>query len=216
MEMRVMKLKREIVVQFREQRAWSQQHLADACGLSLRTIQRVEKSGNASLETIKAIAACLNIEVAKLAERQEQKAQKKTPNYGLHNLRKIAALFSICFSIAASLILASASMASTSFRIEANEVRVDQLTDATEYSGDVKIYIPDDVDFTMFSNADDVDEYPNYRLSIKLKNFSSPDLNTDILISDAEISMEDGGIIVLTESAKTIFAQTKAEKLSDM
>ena len=41
----------------RTQRGWTQQQLADICGLSLRTIQRVELHGIASLETSKALAS---------------------------------------------------------------------------------------------------------------------------------------------------------------
>ena len=41
----------------RERRAWSQEHLAESSGLSLRTVQRVEKSGAASFETARALAA---------------------------------------------------------------------------------------------------------------------------------------------------------------
>lgn len=40
---------------------WTQQHLADACGLSLRTIQRVERYGNASNETVAALASVLEV-----------------------------------------------------------------------------------------------------------------------------------------------------------
>jgi transcriptional regulator with XRE-family HTH domain len=53
----------------REKRAWSQEHLAEVSGLSLRTIQRVETSGSASYETAKAIAAVLEVEVASLQVR---------------------------------------------------------------------------------------------------------------------------------------------------
>jgi|SRR6185503_3460016 len=50
----------------RERRAWSQEHLAEVAGLSLRTVQRVESSGSASFETARAIAAVLDLEVASL------------------------------------------------------------------------------------------------------------------------------------------------------
>lgn len=45
----------------REQRGWSQEQLADVSGLSARTIQRVEASGTASLETRMALAAALEL-----------------------------------------------------------------------------------------------------------------------------------------------------------
>jgi len=50
----------------RERRAWSQEHLAEVTGLSLRTIQRVETSGSASFETVKAIAALFESDIASL------------------------------------------------------------------------------------------------------------------------------------------------------
>ena len=43
----------------RERRAWSQEHLAEVAGLSLRTIQRVETAGSALFETAKSLAAVL-------------------------------------------------------------------------------------------------------------------------------------------------------------
>lgn len=45
----------------RERRAWSQEHLAGVSGLGLRTIQRIESNATASYESIKAIAAALNL-----------------------------------------------------------------------------------------------------------------------------------------------------------
>jgi len=52
--------------QFRTQRQWSQEQLAEACGLNLRTIQRMEKSGNASMESVRALAAVFEIDAAEL------------------------------------------------------------------------------------------------------------------------------------------------------
>jgi transcriptional regulator with XRE-family HTH domain len=49
------------VQQLRARRCWSQEELASACDLSVRTIQRVEKSGNASLETTKALASVFEV-----------------------------------------------------------------------------------------------------------------------------------------------------------
>lgn len=61
-----MQLQSEIIKTVRDQRAWTQQHLADACGLSLRTIQRVEKYGNASQETALGLASVLEVELDEL------------------------------------------------------------------------------------------------------------------------------------------------------
>jgi transcriptional regulator with XRE-family HTH domain len=50
----------------RERRAWSQEHLATVSGLGLRTIQRIEKTGAASFESARALAAVLEVDVAQL------------------------------------------------------------------------------------------------------------------------------------------------------
>jgi transcriptional regulator with XRE-family HTH domain len=63
MELNALKVK-----QLRIEKAWTQQQLADICALSLRTIQRVEISGIASLETSKALAGAFNIERASLLQ----------------------------------------------------------------------------------------------------------------------------------------------------
>ena len=56
----------QLIRKLREDRAWSQEHLAAVAGLSARTIQRVEAESSASRETRMAIAAALGIELAQL------------------------------------------------------------------------------------------------------------------------------------------------------
>jgi len=50
----------------RERRAWSQEHLATVTGLGLRTIQRIEKTGAASFESARSLAAVFEVAVADL------------------------------------------------------------------------------------------------------------------------------------------------------
>lgn len=52
--------------QLREQRAWSQEQLADVAGLSVRTVQRIESGSAASPETRMALAAALEVAPAGL------------------------------------------------------------------------------------------------------------------------------------------------------
>src|ERR1044072_4365506 len=52
----------------REARAWTQAHLADAAGVSLRTIQRLETVHACSPETLPALAAALQVDVRSLTE----------------------------------------------------------------------------------------------------------------------------------------------------
>lgn len=50
----------------REKRAWSQEHLAEVSGLGVRTIHRIEKTGIASLESVKALASVFELEISQL------------------------------------------------------------------------------------------------------------------------------------------------------
>jgi DNA-binding XRE family transcriptional regulator len=50
----------------RTRRAWSQEHLAEVSGLGLRTIQRIEKTGAASYESARSLAAVFEMDVAEL------------------------------------------------------------------------------------------------------------------------------------------------------
>ena len=61
-----MKINGDAVRALREQKSWSQEHLANASGLSVRTVQRVEMENVASAETRLALAAALDVPVAVL------------------------------------------------------------------------------------------------------------------------------------------------------
>lgn len=56
------------IKELRKAKAWSQAHLADASGVSMRTIQRLERTGNCADETLLAIATALDIDVQFLTE----------------------------------------------------------------------------------------------------------------------------------------------------
>lgn len=57
-----MKIDSNLVKKLRTAQNWSQMQLSEACGLSLRTIQRLENSGNASIESVRALAAAFGID----------------------------------------------------------------------------------------------------------------------------------------------------------
>lgn len=59
----------------RDERAWPQEQLAAVTGLSLRTIQRVESDGTASLETRRALAAAFGVEPGQLRPKSETVAE---------------------------------------------------------------------------------------------------------------------------------------------
>lgn len=63
-----MKVNASLIKRLREERGWSQEHLAAVSGLSARTIQRLEAEGKASHESRLALAAALAVEAAALTQ----------------------------------------------------------------------------------------------------------------------------------------------------
>ncbi len=57
-----MKIDIEFIKQARNQKNWTQQQLAEICGLSLRTIQRIEKTGIASSESVASLSSAFDVE----------------------------------------------------------------------------------------------------------------------------------------------------------
>src|SRR5205814_6188705 len=53
---------RMLIQKLRLKRGWSQQQLADASGLSVRTIQRIENGAAASTESLKCLAAVFEVD----------------------------------------------------------------------------------------------------------------------------------------------------------
>lgn len=59
--MQQMKIKSALIRKYRTEKFYSQEQLAQVSGLSLRTIQRLESQGQASIETVKSLAAVFNV-----------------------------------------------------------------------------------------------------------------------------------------------------------
>lgn len=73
-----------IVRKLRLRNGWSQEQLAEMTGLSVRTIQRIERGQPASLESQKALAAVFEVDIAtfqppELKHTQPQEQQTKEP-----------------------------------------------------------------------------------------------------------------------------------------
>ena len=64
-----------IVRKLRLQRGWSQEQLAQISGLSVRTIQRIERGQNAGLESLKSLASVFDVELSQL---QQEKTMATT------------------------------------------------------------------------------------------------------------------------------------------
>jgi len=77
----------------RTQNGWTQQHLADACAISLRTVQRVERYGNASQETVLSLAAVFEIPQSEIVLSEEPVELLTHPAKSANNQLFAAALF---------------------------------------------------------------------------------------------------------------------------
>ncbi len=71
------------VRELRQQRGWSQEQVAQFSGLSVRTTQRIEQGQNPGLESLKALAAVFDVQVADL----------QTPGTTTQNSTRAAALY---------------------------------------------------------------------------------------------------------------------------
>src|SRR5688572_11473016 len=56
-----MRINAGLVKKLRTERHWSQEQLAAACGVNLRTIQRLENTGKGSMESVRALAAVFEV-----------------------------------------------------------------------------------------------------------------------------------------------------------
>jgi len=58
-----MNINADVVLKARKEKSWSQDELAIASGLNLRTIQRIEREASASLQSKKALASALDLDI---------------------------------------------------------------------------------------------------------------------------------------------------------
>ncbi|MFS4580184.1 2TM domain-containing protein [Phaeobacter sp. C3_T13_0] len=69
-----------LIRKLRIKRGWSQETLAEVSELSVRTIQRVERGGNASLETLCALASVFEVDVATIAKEKSVYTENELPD----------------------------------------------------------------------------------------------------------------------------------------
>ena len=68
-----------LIQKLRLQRGWSQEQLAELSGLSVRTIQRLERGQGGSVESLKALGAAFEIDFSQLKE-PDMSATGETPD----------------------------------------------------------------------------------------------------------------------------------------
>ncbi len=78
-------ISKEKIRQLRMSKGWPQEQLALASGLSVRTVQRVESEGAASLNTAISLAATFEVDVSELQQiHQFETSRKQKLQYGLY------------------------------------------------------------------------------------------------------------------------------------
>lgn len=182
----------------RATKAWSQQHLADACAVSLRTIQRVENNGTASLETVKALASCFELDVKELFLINESKRKK-------HSKTKIT---TICAAIIAllstSVYLVPSSMAS-GIQIKAEQVNTAIDKHYQAFTGNVEILIPKNIPVDISTDAiwgTDAASVASGRVKVHLDD-------STLVIDQAVIINVNEGIKVTTDYAEKHYKRTR-------
>lgn len=78
------------IKRWREERYWSQEHLADLAGIGTRTVQRIETGEAASYDSVMALAAAFNVDVVALTvdpKVQAETNERTKATEGLAGLR---------------------------------------------------------------------------------------------------------------------------------
>lgn len=86
-----------LIQKLRLQRGWSQEQLADVSGLSVRTVQRLERGQPGSLESLNALAAVFEIDLNRLKEPDMDPARpahiRPEEALALAHVRKVKAFY---------------------------------------------------------------------------------------------------------------------------
>lgn len=186
-----MKLNAKKIISERKTRAWSQQHLAEVSAVSLRTIQRVENNGTGSLETVKALASCFEIDVNLLFLPcvQSNKTRSKS---------KLAILSSLVMAMISSvLFLVPTSMASD-IKIYSDELETSVNNDDRVYRSNVEIFLPKDAAYEVLVDSKWETQTPSLaRGSVRIYLGDSV-----VYIEKAAITKTENGTKITTDYAK--------------
>ncbi|SEB03324.1 helix-turn-helix transcriptional regulator [Alkalimonas amylolytica] len=187
-----MKINSEIVIKKRKDKAWSQQHLADVCDVSLRTIQRAENDGNASYETQKALCSAFEIDVKDIVLKEKREGGKNRP------AKKSFFILSFIFALFGSALVATVSTASTGVIVQAESVTLSRDQNTVTYSGDVIVLIPEEELFEMSVLKNDLVTGEPNQFNLRIVNN-----NMELLVADPKITKVDKKIKITTSKLQT-------------
>ena len=112
-----------LIQKLRLKQGWSQQQLAEASGLSVRTIQRIEAGQPASIETLKSLAAVFEVEFSTLNPEKdmattENMLSEKQEEEAFNYVRSLRRFYLHCFRyVIVNLVLLAVNLAMTPHRL---------------------------------------------------------------------------------------------------
>ena len=83
------------VRRWRDERCWSQEHLAEVAGISLRTVQRMERGEKASRESVMAVAAAFGVDAMALVVGAKAEAARTVQDEKVKALAALRLSFAI-------------------------------------------------------------------------------------------------------------------------
>ena len=188
-----MKINASKVSNERKSKAWSQQHLADVSALSLRTIQRVENEGTGSLETVKALAACFELDVNALFVLEV----KRQNRYDIK--AKIVALCSVVVAIVTgSLLFFVQPTIASNIEISAEQIESSADNHYQIYRGNVEIFVPEGMAVEVLAN----ELWGTDAASVVTGSVKVESENATLVIGDGVVIKEDQGIRITTDYAE--------------
>jgi transcriptional regulator with XRE-family HTH domain len=203
-----MKINADRIIAERKVRAWSQQHLADVSAVSMRTIQRVENNASGSLETVKALASCFELDVALLFEplvvieplvvNEPQAVIEPERSKKSKFKSKTAALCLFVLALMSSIFFIVPTSMAANVTVSAEEITTNTDENYSVYSNNVEIFIPKEVSYEV--SIDSNWEIKN--LSISTGSVKVYLERSVIFIDKALITKMENGTKITTDYAK--------------
>ncbi len=179
----------------RKKRAWTQEHLAEVSDLGIRTIQRIEKSGSASPESVRALASCFDLSAPDLVV--DSLSNQSQPNglfrFGYAPVALALALLVLIFFYANRPAVANDIKLSFNAVVTAQDDQYEHVGEMTIENGEESQFQMDGVFKVLVSPSD----LGNNQVLIALKIFTMTD-GDYALVSEPSLITSDGNEAVFS------------------
>lgn len=189
-----MKINANKVISERKARAWSQQHLAEVSDVSLRTIQRVENNGTGSLETVKALASCFELDVNMLFTLEIEAANRHS-----NSKSRIAVICSLVIALLSSVFFIVPASVAKDITITAEDIETNNNEGYVTYSKNVEIFFSKDIPYEVLVDS----KWESNSSSINSRSVKIYLESSIIFIEKAFITKVDNGTKITADYAKS-------------